>query len=260
MLYTNQRHTLEELKTLTGDAPPPEAGSSYAHIPHWDFVNEFLDEARRRGWSFDTPIVHLAREGSQVAVSFPHLGPIQADGSLLRKDIALGFINSTDQRFKARAFLAVDGIVIKSFAFQKHVRKQADMLSDRIKEIFATYARTAAHTTATKNKLERLPVRNRDRLMMQAGREGVMKWSRLGAVDKLFSQYGESQWDLLAAFAEVNSLSPPLRQMPWAARFFELVTAYNNTGGKHKQRKLAAAARRQAREQGQGPDNAAQAS
>jgi hypothetical protein len=68
-----------------------------------------------------------------------------------------------------------------------------------------------------------------DRLLMQAGRKGLMPWSRIGMVDKEYREprFGQfkkrNAWSLYNAFTYVVQKSPPHHQIPAINAFRQVV-------------------------------------
>lgn len=62
-------------------------------------------------------------------------------------------------------------------------------------------------------------------LLGRAGMEGIMPWSRLGKVGKIFEgSVGETEWDLLLSFALLAREGPVIHQMPTVLEFRGLLS------------------------------------
>jgi len=68
-----------------------------------------------------------------------------------------------------------------------------------------------------------------DEILMEAGRNRLMPWSRIGAVDKeyrnpTFAEHGrDTSWALLNAFTHTVKRNPPIEQMNQMNRFRALL-------------------------------------
>lgn len=76
-----------------------------------------------------------------------------------------------------------------------------------------------------------------DHVLMEAGRAGLMPWSRIGRVDKEFRSprfeefSGNTSWSLLNAFTYVAKMDPPHRQLREIHEFRKLLPTANRTVG-----------------------------
>jgi hypothetical protein len=58
-----------------------------------------------------------------------------------------------------------------------------------------------------------------ERILMQAGRDKIIPWTRIGVTDNLFHQSEPLQWNLLIAFAHALKMSPANQHMEKMVKF-----------------------------------------
>lgn len=227
------REQLSEVKLIR----PELAGKTWRGIQHGELVETLHQSLEKRG--VKTNDEHWFVEGMNNShltgsMSLRIKGFTAPEGM----DFSIGINHSNNLDFALRfavgtkIFVCSNGMVVGDYTLQRRHTNGVDLIGE-IEQGVEQYLQRVpivAETVQTMQAREISPV-HRDQILMQAGREGLLPWSRIGAVDAQvrkprFAVFkGDSAWSLYNAFTYTVQKSPAHEQISSMSRFRELVLA-----------------------------------
>jgi hypothetical protein len=215
---------------------PSFAGKWWRGIQHGELVDTLLERIGKRGWTPGDMQFSLGSDGADLAgaidLDAPGLAP--PDGTRL----GLGLMTSNAQHHSLRLYVGATVMVCHNgMATGEIVLCHKHTINFRLKEeIDFALEDYEFHAGRMNQMTERLKQRElspteAEHSLMEAGRNGLMAWSRIGAVDReyrkpRFAEIGTgTSWALLNAFTYVSKRSSPMRQLENINRFRELLPA-----------------------------------
>lgn len=221
MLTAHEQKVIDRLKK-TGIPPPTDArfangaGKAWKGLPHSHLIEALLTEGKSRGISF-VPSLHLSPSEGILAAS------LQAGEQML------GVLNDNTRRHSLRIYVGTAlpqeyPVPLTRRILAKHTKgvSAQEVARETVEVLLADYSVSRQQ----RQEMRQRPVTTdleSNRVLMQAGRLGLMPWSRVGRVDALFSNTDGSYWDLLQSFARIAALNPPTKQMEQVWRFASLL-------------------------------------
>lgn len=214
---------------------PPRAGAWWKGIPHNRLVTQLEKGLAKR----DIKIVdqHWFVEGvddgkltGSMELEIP--GVKTPEG--MNYSLGINHSNNRDYilRFAvgAKVFICSNGMVVGDFCLQRRHTSGFD-LKEGLGDGLDRYLKSVL---SVKDVVQNLKAREMspegvDRVLMEAGREKLLPWSRIGVVDEQwrkprFSVFKERNgWSLYNAFTYTVQKCPAHEQMPAMNRFRELV-------------------------------------
>lgn len=203
---------------------PPDAGPRWMGIKHGDLVNTILLEAHQRGWRLSRSGFSLTKDKTGLVgawdIELPRLKPPKGLG------FALGFSTSNDRQRALRIYVGgrvtvcTNGLATGSIVL--HRRHTIGLqLRDQISEALDDYMIEIRKVSGIVRGLkeQELTEETYEHLLLEAGRQNLMPWSRLQDVDQEYRKprfrefKGRNGWSLLNAFTWVVKRNPPARQM-----------------------------------------------
>jgi len=227
---------MEDLKKVPL-VKPEKAGSRWKGIPHYELASNIEEATRSRGWKIKDARFTLSNDRADMVGAFDldlgKNGP-DTDGG-----VSLGLGIQTSNAMKRSLMLTVGGTVTvctngmitgEILLIKKHTLNLD--LFERVDESLDIYQeKTLQIPEVIRNWKERdLVGSEEDQLLLAAGRQGIIPWSKVGKVDAEYKKpsfdygtKGNTSWDMLNAFTHVVKTSPPLAQMEQINQFRELL-------------------------------------
>lgn len=215
---------------------PSRAGSVWRGVPHHDLVEAVLEECRMRKWKVNEMKFALSEDKADLAGAIALTIPsIKAPEGM---DLSLGVLTSNALRRRMRIVVGAEVRVCHNGMCTGEVvmcRKHTSRL-DLYREVeeglnlYLERAKTIPDTVKVLREKE-LPQPTADHFLLEAGRQSLLPWSRIGQVDKQyrhprFAEHGKgTAWALLNAFTWVVKQSNPLRQMDQINQFRQMLLA-----------------------------------
>jgi len=216
--------------------PPISAGAAWTGIPHHELLHEIIAQAQARDWCGPTPAATyaLGRYESDMAAAIL-LDRYSPPFSVFAPFI--GIINWNSRRRNVEILL---GVQITNDGEQYSTVLDTPLLQHKHTGGFAIPEKVTGAMDIAAGLLRRVPAyiidrkgvdlddTEADRLLMAAGRRGLVAPSRMLEVDAAFKQRGRSElglmrtpsaWDLLAAFSLIAQKAPALYQMDYLREF-----------------------------------------
>ena len=203
---------------------PENAGGVWQGIQHGDLIETVLDEVFMRGWCVTDQRYALGKNPSELAAAFE----LQIPGTdpPPGQSFSLGLLtsNAMKRRLKmvvgSNVFVCNNGMATGEIVMLKRHTKHLDLPGEveRSLDEYAIKAREIPLLVERLRERELSPF-EAEHILIQAGREGLMPWSRIGQVDEewrhpRFAEHGfGTSWALLQAFTWVVKKDPPMRQM-----------------------------------------------
>lgn len=187
-------------------------------VAHHELSRALVEQADRRCMSLSNMQAQLSRCGKDMAVSWDVLlnPTIRIAGCCL----SFGLVHSTAARFRTIAYGGVRttkedaGIPLTSIAFAR--QDQAFDLKEeagRIIEEFQNRAKGFRYTIEGL-KASHLNEDEATKTLLEASRDDLIPWSRIGLAEQWFRQgRNKSKWDLAVALSLAAQRGAPLRQM-----------------------------------------------
>jgi len=182
----------------------------------------------QEGWYPSGP--NLGRLNGRMQLLIPNVEPME--GTAFNLGVQHSNLGDHSLKFAvgAEVFICSNGMVVGDYAIKKRHTLNVD-LPEVIGRGIDTYLNRIAEIpiVAKEMKGKGLERDQVDHHLMQAGREGLMTWSRIGAVDKeyhkpTFRDHDErTAWGLYNAFTFVIQKSPAHRQIKGINRFREIL-------------------------------------
>jgi hypothetical protein len=225
--------TLEDLQRIPL-VRPPKAGAYWQGVPHGALVNTLSDEIRSRGWTITDQKFSLSKDKGDLVGAFGL--KIKGVDAPEGQSLSLGFITSNMMRVSLKLLVGTNvavcsnGMATGEIVMQRKHTHGFNMIQE-IEYSLDQYIPRAHKINHIVEGLQEtvLSSTRSDEILMEAGRNRLMPWSRIGAVDKeyrnpTFAEHGkDTSWALLNAFTHTVKRNPPLQQMEQMNRFRELL-------------------------------------
>ena len=224
---------VEDLRTIPLDKPE-KAGAYWQGIQHGRLVDVISQQISNRGWSITESRFSLSKDRADLAGAFKlHLPNVETPEGM---NLSLGFVTSNAMRKSLKMVVGAvvqvcnNGMATGEIVMQKK-HTSGFSLSDEINESLNQYQTRASMIQETVQALRETEISNEqsDQILMEAGRQRLMPFSRIGAVDKeyrkpTFAEHGRgTSWALLNAFTYIVKKNPAQQQMEQMNRFRELL-------------------------------------
>ena len=219
-----------ELKT------PERAGSVWKGIPHYDLVATMRRQLRKRKISVNNMKFSLSKGGSNCVGAFDLDVPdIETPEGITH---SIGFLNYNDMRKPlelvsgATVKICHNGLVIGTQILRKKHTSHFP-LSTAIDGAITQYLTeiTDLGSVVQSMKDKTVSTNKACRLMMDAGKLGLIPWTRIKDVHQEFTEPSHTEhgkgtaWTLMNAFTAISKQSPAHRQMYEMNQIRELILA-----------------------------------
>jgi len=219
----------EELKTIPLMRMAGKFGRRWKGIQHDQFVGTLEESMEDRGWTLIGNKFSVIRDGDLMVgcIDFTLPGFPSTDfGETIRP--AIGFINDNGGNLGMRFYAGVIdgdyGIVLCSLPFEHQHSIRLD-LSQAFVDLVDHFENIMGKIRRGTQGLGTLSPLDYACILLDAGREGLMPWSRLGKIDELFwTRDNTTRWALLQDFSQVNQMNRLHLQMENAAAFRAIVS------------------------------------
>ena len=211
----NSHETLPPYRTSAG-------GGNWQAIPHKDLVSCVMDVlSRKESWFTYDPIIMLSKDKRDITLTVPmHPKASSQDYSLL-----LGFVGSNSGQKRIKMYAGVgterENVWLMQLPFSiKHLKsiELSEAIDCAVNKVFMPMSKRIPHEVGLL-KQEEISKGDAERVLMQAGRDRLIPWTRIGVADHLFSKSECTQWNLLCAFAFATKVSPANQQMDKIVKF-----------------------------------------
>lgn len=233
----NNNRTLAEVRNVAL-ARPADAGKFWKGIRHGVLVDVLLHEFDVRGWRVEDMRFAVSKNGTDLAAAFGLIVPETDAPEGIRFALGLMHNNNRERALKVYAGGTVEvcgnGLATgRVLVHRKHTRGLR--LAERMSMAVDDFLLAAVNMDRVVDDLKRYRLRGGqyDHALVEAGRRGLMPWSRLGVVDEECrrprwpDEIGTgTSWALLNAFTLVAKRNPPHRQMDQIDRFRELLPPF----------------------------------
>jgi hypothetical protein len=230
-----QNRTLDQVRgipLLTPDGVSPR----WKGIRHGELVDVVVEEAESRGWGINESAFSINKDGTDLVGAFDIAIPnVDAPEGT---QFSLGIVNNNNRKKSLQLYTgAVVAICSNGMATGKSVLKRMHTsgfrLKDSIADTFDDYLMScrATHNIIRKLQHRELADLEEEHLLIEAGRKGLMPWSRIGDVDReyhkpRFEEFEDrTSWSLLNAFTYVAKRNSPFQQMEQIGQFRNLLPA-----------------------------------
>lgn len=227
----DQMITINDLKTLE-TADPARAGRQWKSVPHYEACLAVKKAVEDRGWKFGQPRIILNTGYKEMAASFyvRMPGMVAPAG----QEFSIGIINSNTRHKRLRivagttVLVCTNGMVVGDVKIaRKHTLGLS--LQDEVNTAIEEYRKIIITVPETIARLQDYAVSDTeaDHILMAAGRERMIAFSRLGDIFNEFKHPRHAEhstgtaWSLLNAFTQVVQRQPAVEQMD-AIRDFRL--------------------------------------
>lgn len=203
---------------------PKGAGPVWQGIQHGALVDAIHDQALFMGWKITNEVFSVNKTGTNLAAAFG----LEIPGLEPPKDMefSMGVLTSNNMERTLKlvvgtnVFVCHNGCATGQVVLNKKHTRRFD-LAEGLEEAFIDYRDQAANVKTVVAGLQRTPLTRptAENILCEAGRQGIMCWSRIGDVDAeyhnpRFSDHGVgTSWAMLNAFTWVVKRDPPLEQM-----------------------------------------------
>lgn len=226
--------TVEQLREIPL-IRPESAGGQWQGLQHGELVSAILDEARCRKWVVNGSKFSVGARGADIVGAFDLSVPNMPapDGQTL----SMGVVNSNSRKTAPTLLVGTTVVVCTNgmatgeiVLRNKHI-KGFD-LYDGIEKGFDEYKRKAGEIDKVVAKLKRtrMHIIEVEHALMQAGRDLLMPWSRIGKVDVVYRSKEHQKihghgtaWSLLNAFTSIVKQNRPWLQMKMMSGFRALL-------------------------------------
>jgi len=236
MITTNKENgtTLTQLKNIPM-IKPQWATDRYKGIQHGELVEVIQTQLDRHDikvvsqtWYPNGP--DLQRLSGSMELDIPGLDPIEGT----RFSLGVQHSNLGDHSLKfavgAKIFICSNGMVSGDYTLKHKHTKNLDLM-ESIGIGIDTYVNKVQEIPLMVNQMKESEMRAEDvdRNLMQAGREGLLSWSRIGQADKeyrkpTFADHDEqTAWGLYNAFTYTIQKMPPHYHIKGMNRFREIL-------------------------------------
>lgn len=208
---------------------PDGAGEYWEGIPHHQLLAALLQQLREKELTPSDPTIGLSADNADL------IATLTVEGNRLpllveRLHHGLGLITSNARRHALRIYYGVwteEGIGIPIGTLQiggKHTN--GFDLQETVNEIVRNYLRSSKIVGKEVARLMSSPITYSEScsLLVEAGKQGLMPWSRIGRVESIYQAMNRtSTWELLVAFAHVVGMNPPFDQMKQTDAFRQIL-------------------------------------
>ena len=215
-------------------ARPESAGPHWKGIQHGELADHIVNGLSNRNVTVNEESWFLGKGDTHLTGSLSISVPKKKAPKGM--DFALGVHHGNDMCYAlkfavgTRIFICKNGMVSGDIALRKLHTTNFDLaaaVGDGLDQFLNQLSLVGEFIDTLKAK----PIsgEERDRLLMAAGREGLMPWSRIGQVDKEYRKptfqafKQQTAWGLYNAFTYVVQKCPPHEQISSMSRFRELV-------------------------------------
>jgi hypothetical protein len=219
--------------------PPPGHGSLWRGISHYELVQRIKRELTSvrieptGEWFFVSP------DGQDMAggLVIPFLGKNEQGKPVLPPSPGFAFgLGIATSNARRRALNGYSGIFFMGGKWRTptpllmhrfRVARRPSMTNEDVAHTFVQKWRKGLDSqhraTLTRLDRRRISIADREHLIIRAGENSLMSWSRLGRVhEKARGGSVQTYLDFIMGFAEVCAMSPPLLQQDNLYRFYEL--------------------------------------
>lgn len=214
-------------------ARPKKAGRVWQGVQHGELVDALSDEIMSRpGWNITDRKFSLSNDEADLAGAFE----LEVQGIDAPKDmkLSLGFITSNAMRRSlklvvgTRVLVCNNGMATGEVLMQRKHTVNFDIYEELEYAVDAYTERAQRIPKLVEGLRSRnLTERESDTILLNAGRAGIMPWSRIGQVDEeyrkpTFADHDErTSFGMLQAFTHIVKKSPELMQMDMMNQFRE---------------------------------------
>tara|TARA_R110002020_G_scaffold115383_1_gene265294 strand:- start:2258 stop:3016 length:759 start_codon:yes stop_codon:yes gene_type:complete len=209
---------------------PEKAGLRWQGIPHGALAKSLIAAIEKRGWEVkDTKFSVSPNETEMAGALDLKINDVKLPEGM---SLSLGILTSNAMK---RSLIMVAGAnvacCLNGMATGQIVMRRKHTigfnLENEIQDSLDNYRQQVSWTNQVVADLREteLPQGRADRVLMEAGRQRLMPWSRIGKVDKeyrnpTFAEHGKgTSWALLQAFTYHVKKNSPLTQMTSMNRF-----------------------------------------
>lgn len=221
---------LNEVQVVT----PERAGRVWRGIKHADLIDSMEHQIYERGWQINNQQFSLSDDRADLVGAFGLTIPgMDAPEGI---EFSLGFMTSNNLRRSlrlyvgSRIFVCNNGCVTGELVLRHKHTSRFDLrsaMSTAMSLYFERIGKTKRMIEGWKTTPVFQPMINH--ILMEAGRQHIMPWSRIGKVDDEFrnptyADHAEkTSWGLYNAFTHIVKQSPVHTQMDQMNRFRELL-------------------------------------
>lgn len=232
MIVCNTNITHEQLHSITLQRPK-HAGRIWTGVPHGELADALQDEINARpGWKVASSSFSLSKDKADLAGAFQvDIADLKAPEGM---QFSIGFLTSNAMRRSlkivvgTKVFVCNNGMATGEILMQRKHTNQFDIYSE-LETALDSYVDRAQQIPKMVDswRSRNLTTRESDEILLNAGRAGIMPWSRIGKVDaeyrhSTFADHNErTSFGILQAFTYVVQKSPPLAQMDMMNAFRE---------------------------------------
>jgi hypothetical protein len=228
-----EKLTLEQLHEIPL-VRPKGAGPVWQGIQHGALVETLKDQALFMGWKVTEEVYSVSKGGTSLAgalaLEIPGLPAPEG------QTFSMGVLTSNNMERTLRlvvgtnVFVCHNGCATGQVVLRKKHTRNFDLAAS-LEDAFGKYREEAANVKTIVANLQHTPLTRtmEEAVLCEAGRQGIMCWSRIGEVDAeyhnpRFSDHGMgTSWALLNAFTWVVKKNPPLEQMTQINAFRSLL-------------------------------------
>jgi len=213
---------------------PAKAGAYWQGIPHGALASALVDEIGTRGWVIKGQRFAVSKDKADLAGAFTL--DIKGLDAPEGQELSLGFLTSNMMRRSLLLVVGTNVVVCNNGMATGEIVMQRKhthgfQLFGEIEAALDQYVAKARGINEVVEDLRNNKLRpaQADEILMEAGRNRLMPWSRIGAVDKeyrnpTFAEHGrDTSWALLNAFTHTVKRNPPIEQMNQMNRFRALL-------------------------------------
>ncbi len=227
--------TPEGIVRQTELVTPEKAGSRWQGITHNTLLDTFETVAAKHEWKLENGRFALTEDGQGLAgaydVELPNLAPPEG------QRFSLGFLTSNNMKRSLRivagtmVFVCNNGCVTG-----EHILRRKHTTGIQLHdELFLSFDRYYGMASKIQDMVTGmrgfgLCYKQSDRLLMKAGRSGLVGWTTIGQIDEEYRkpsfQYEEAHktsWGLYQAFTHVVKNYVPHRQMEMSNSFRQML-------------------------------------
>jgi hypothetical protein len=220
---------------------PKDAGWRWKGIQHGELVDTIITDAEERNWGVGESRFSVSNNGAElagaIAVSIPKAKAM--DGM----ELGIGILTSNARKRALSIFVGgtvsvcTNGMTTGEIVLNRQHTLRLN-LREQIQYALDDYAMAAFRIPRVVAGMRRrdLAESEYEHTLLEAGRRGLMPWSRLGDVDREYriprfgSEFGErNSWALLNAFTWVAKRNPPRRQLEQIEGFRKLLPTVCNS-------------------------------
>ncbi len=229
----NKQTTYQELRGMAGVARPRHGEGTRDALDHHILVDTIKKGLKAGGYGMSSSVFTVSNDFCTIAGVFqlrhkdlnlsadytPYLGFMNSNAGNRSGPTSLRFCigglgdDLADSPFVWEPLEQVGKNVFDSGIVCDYLSKQKGSILDMGKEI-------------RRMKNQSVCYYEFDTVLMEAGRQKLMPWSRIGRVDAILNRTNQkTMWDLTLAFGQVTRMNPPLQQLEQLSGFAELLDA-----------------------------------